>query len=190
MTLAFKFLNSDGACFHGGTGNWHLPDENGPGDWFNENCKTDAPEHELYLCRRKDLCLWVGPALFVTEFKGIIREEKDCLVVLSARILKKIDDWNEKTKTSFGTKCYEHILSDDKLIQSANLENIELLTSAYEAKNFIVIPRIARSLAINIDSEIEWQNRMLWKYVEEEILDSFTEPLSKLNILKVVEVKY
>jgi len=175
MTLAFKYLRRDGVCFHGGGGKWPLPDENGQGPWVNGKCKTCTPEYELYLCRRRDLCLWIGPALFVTKFEDTIREEEDCLVVPEACILKKIVSWNAKTQKIFGTKCYENILSDDKSIQSADPELIERLRSAYAAKNYIVIPRIARSLSINISNEIEWQNSMLWKYIEKEILYSFAE---------------
>ena len=121
--IIYKVLNSDGSPHHGGTGKWFLPNGR-PGKWMPEHDpkKLKACEYGYHLCRRDDLIQWLGPVIFVAEYKGRRIDDTDKIVVQQARLLSKLETWDDRTARLFACDCAERALS---LIQKPDPRSIE-----------------------------------------------------------------
>ena len=112
----YKVLNSKGECINGGKGKWYLPTKwkDGtwkPGKWMPViDGELIACRHGYHLCRPTDLIYWLNESIFEAEFTGECVEEGDKLVVRKARLVRKIENWNEKTARLFACDCAEHVL--------------------------------------------------------------------------------
>ena len=113
METLYKVLDEKSRSMHGGDAIWT------PGEWM------PAVEGELepcangyHLCRASDLVNWLGPAIWVAEYRG---ERIDCdapqtsrtetkVVVRQARIVRRLDTWNERTARLFACDCAERAL--------------------------------------------------------------------------------
>jgi len=108
--MLYKVLNDDGAPIYG-TGTWHLPRGKRPGKWMPpikgelEPCKNG-----YHLCRRGGLIQWLGPAIFEAESDGEIVETRDRVVARQARLIRRVDAWNERTARLFAADCAERVL--------------------------------------------------------------------------------
>ena len=111
MTTYYKVLDKRGHPFHGGNGQWHLPRGQKPGKWM-------LPIKDPILCRRgyhllrneSDLAQWLGPTIWLAEARGQLLADTDKVVVEQARLLSKVETWNERTARLFGADCAEHVL--------------------------------------------------------------------------------
>ncbi len=110
MTL-YKVLNEDGTAYHGGRGAWPLPHDGQPGDWLEVKGQLVPCENGLHLCREQDLVGWLGPAIYEAEYEGEMVEHEDKVVVRKARLLRRLDAWNERTARLFACDCAERMLS-------------------------------------------------------------------------------
>jgi hypothetical protein len=116
----YKVLQEDGSCYHGGRGSWPLPrplDGGIPGrpisgDWVEAPAGTLIPcRRGIHLCRRDDLIHWLGPAIFVAQADGDERiDHGDKIVVRKARLLERVETWNETTMVLFAADCAEAVL--------------------------------------------------------------------------------
>lgn len=105
----WKVLNADGTPCHGGTGVWSLPSADGPGDWM----PIDDPKpckRGWHLCRRADLVCWLGPAIFEAEARGLLIESDNKVVAGEARLLRRVDAWDDRTARLFAADCAERVL--------------------------------------------------------------------------------
>ena len=100
--IAYKFLRRDG------TGpftrhRWPLPADGGPGAW------VDAPvipcRSGIHACRLADLPLWLGRELYEVELEGEIVEERTKVVAPRARLLRRIDAWDDATRAAYTRDC-------------------------------------------------------------------------------------
>ena len=115
MTL-YKVLNEDGSCRNGGSGSWTL------GEWKEVEGELVLCENGLHLCDGEEQLLeWLGPAIYEAEYEGERLDGNDKVVVRRARIIRKLDTWNERTARLFACDCAERVLhlyeekySDDK----------------------------------------------------------------------------
>ena len=115
MTL-YKVLNEDGSCRNGGSGSWTL------GEWKEVEGELVLCENGLHLCDGEEQLLeWLGPAIYEAEYEGERLDGNDKAVVRRARIIRKLDTWNERTMRLFACDCAERVLhlyeekySDDK----------------------------------------------------------------------------
>ena len=115
MTL-YKVLNEDGSCRNGGSGSWTL------GEWKEVEGELVLCENGLHLCDGEEQLLeWLGPAIYEAEYEGERLDGNDKVVVRRARIIRKLDTWNERTVRLFACDCAERVLhlyeekySDDK----------------------------------------------------------------------------
>jgi len=109
--LLFKVLDGNGRPFHGGKGEWYLPEGNKPGRWMPEirgnliECKNG-----YHLCRKQDLIIWLGPNIYLAEYRGDRIDGEDKIIVRQARLLKELNTWNIKTARLFACDCAEHVL--------------------------------------------------------------------------------
>ena len=112
----YKILKNDGTCANGGLGKWYLPKKLAdgtwkPGRWMPKIDDRLIPcEHGYHLCRPDDLIYWLDEAIFVAEFEGEMVLDDNKIVVRRARLLRKVETWNERTARLFACKCAEHVL--------------------------------------------------------------------------------
>jgi hypothetical protein len=99
--IAYKFLRPDGtSVFTRYT--WPLPDD-GPGPWVD--AEVDPCRSGIHACRRADLPLWLGRSLYEIELEGEVREEATKVVAPRARLLRRIDAWDELTRDEYTRMC-------------------------------------------------------------------------------------
>lgn len=107
----YKVLNEDGtACISPTHDLWPMPANDQPGVWMKVTGKLIPCKHGLHLCRRQDLMEWLGPVMFEAEARGRVVVVEDKIVVSEARLLRKLETWNECTARLFAADCAEHIL--------------------------------------------------------------------------------
>jgi hypothetical protein len=99
--IAYKFLRPDGtSVFTRFT--WPLPD-GGPGPWVEAG--VDPCRSGIHACRRTDLPLWLGRALYEIELEGDVREEATKVVAPRGRLLRRIAAWDESTRDQYTRMC-------------------------------------------------------------------------------------
>ena len=99
--IAYKFLRRDG------TGAftrypWPLPDD-GAAAW------VEAPvvpcRSGIHACRVGDLPLWLGRELYEVELAGEIVEERTKVVGSRARLVRRIDAWDDAARAAYTRNC-------------------------------------------------------------------------------------
>lgn len=94
---------------------WPLPD-GGPGAW------VEAPvapcRSGIHACRLADLPFWVNDVLYEIELDGDIVEEPTKVVASLARLLRRVETWNEDLRASYTRMCADRAL---ELARSASL---------------------------------------------------------------------
>lgn len=107
----WKFLNEDGTPYHGGSGRWFLPKDGQPGDWMPPISGKLVPcENGYHACRDRDLRSWLGPALYELEARCEVRQTPSVVVCRQARLLRRVETWNERTQRLFACDCAERTL--------------------------------------------------------------------------------
>ena len=128
----YKVLNKAGESVNGGHATWPLPTKNDdgtwtPGDWMPKIKGQLIPcENGYHLCRRKDLVHWLGETIYVAEYRGKMIEDDDKIVVRSARLLRRIETWTERTARLFAVWCARSALKlvvdpDPRSIQACDI---------------------------------------------------------------------
>jgi hypothetical protein len=67
-------------------------------------------ENGYHLCRKGDLVRWLGETLYEAEYEGDIIEFDNKVVVRRARLLRTLEEWNERTAGLFACDCAERVL--------------------------------------------------------------------------------
>jgi hypothetical protein len=106
----YKVLRTDGRCYNGGVGSWPVPNGQ-PGAWVEATGKLKPCVNGLHLCRHDDLIHWLGPAIFTAEYDGDeCVTDGNKIVVRKARLLARLETWNETTMVLFAADCAEAVL--------------------------------------------------------------------------------
>lgn len=107
----YKVLAEDGTACHGGSGKWFLPKGERPGKWMPV-IKNIVPCHRGYhLCEGEtDLVAWLGPVIWIAEYRGEQVRDEDKIVVGEARLVSHCGNWNERTAQLFAADCAEDVL--------------------------------------------------------------------------------
>jgi hypothetical protein len=118
VTAYYKVTAENGASFYGGTGKWV------EGRWRSVKGDLIACQRGLHLCRERDLVSWLGPVIWEAEVHpdAAIIEAADKVVVSKARVVRRLDTWNERTARLFAADCAErvvHLCGDDPRPQAA-----------------------------------------------------------------------
>ena len=112
----YKVLKADGSCANGGSGEWFLPTKKKDGTWElgkwmpRVKGKLEPCMNGYHICRPQDLAHWLDEAIFEVEYKGRIVKDNDKCVVREARLLRRIETWDEKSARLFAADCAERVL--------------------------------------------------------------------------------
>jgi len=104
MIEVFKVTGTDGTAHHGGNGKWTK------NRWRSVKGEIIPCENGLHLCRRQDLLTWLGPVIWRAEYEGELVEADDKVVARRARVVERLDNWNERTARLFAADCAERVL--------------------------------------------------------------------------------
>jgi len=111
MELYYKVLNTDGSCYHGGVGTWHLPQGKRPGKWMPRlSAKLQLCLVGYHLVTADQLVNWLGPAIFVAEGRGASVSDEGKTAFAQARLSSQCAGWNKDTARLFACDCAEHVL--------------------------------------------------------------------------------
>jgi hypothetical protein len=99
--IAFKVLRADGRSPFADFA-WPLPGD-GPGAWVQ--ARVEPCRSGIHACRRDDLPLWLGRALYEVELAGDVVEQPAKLVASRARLLRRIDGWDDAMRDDYTRMC-------------------------------------------------------------------------------------
>ena len=187
MNEFFKVLDEKGKSFHGGKGQWHLPQNGQPGQWMDSiQGKLIACQNGYHVCKREQLLGWLGPSIYTIEIDGEIIEEADKCIVRRARLLHKLN-WNMQQMILFAADCVEHVLPIFEKQYPGDLRPHTAINAARAAGAAAgVAAGVAAGAAAGAaawaagaagaaawaaawDAEREWQNETLERLIKEKL---------------------
>ena len=111
-----KFLNAGGVSPNQGF-KWKLPTADGPGEWMRDyKTKPLLCQRGWHWCEARHSLGWLAAECYVIEPRGVIVQGDDKNVSQGARLLRRVDAWNETTARLFAADCAEavvHLCGDD-----------------------------------------------------------------------------
>ena len=99
--IGYKFLRADGTSPFSDF-RWELPSGR-PGPWVEAD--VDPCSSGIHACRAADLPYWAGHSLFEIELDGEILELGSKQVASRARLLRRIEVWEEKVRDDYQRMC-------------------------------------------------------------------------------------
>ena len=124
----YKVTGYKAEAHHGGNGAWNKPKGKRPGKWMPPIKGDLIPcENGYHLCREQDLVYWLGPVIWEADTKGERLDGGDKIVVRQARLLCKLDTWNDRAARLFACDCAEKAL---ELIEKPDQRSIEAVRVA------------------------------------------------------------
>ena len=170
MTL-YKVLDAENRSTNGGRGKWT------PGRWRTVSGPLVPCRHGLHLCRERDLVTWLGPVIWEAEVDGEVIEEPDKVVARRARIVRRVETWNERTTRLFAADCAEHVLplfearrpGDDRLRKA--IETARAFANGEATREELAAAWSAAGAAWSAAraAEREWQTARLMAYLRGEV---------------------
>ena len=105
MTKYYKVLNGLSPIY-GQPTPWKV------GKWMPEiEGDLVACKNGYHLCAGySQLLEWLGPNIYIAEWRGDKIDAGDKIVVRQARIVKQLKTWNKRTKRLFAADCAERVL--------------------------------------------------------------------------------
>ena len=110
MKTIYKVLASDGTPCHGGSGKWFMPKGKRPGKWMPAIKDIQPCARGYHFVNLEQLPTWLGPTLYEVEVRGQVTHLADKSVAEQARLIRKVEIWNDKTLRLFAADCAEHVL--------------------------------------------------------------------------------
>ena len=110
---AYKVLKDGRSEFTGWR--WPLPDADQPGQWVHAEGPIALCVNGIHASTPEQLPHWLGIELWEIELAGNVLEEEAALVASQARLLCKVDAWDEAMRGRFAEMCLQraHELADD-----------------------------------------------------------------------------
>jgi len=87
---------------------WPVPASEEPGPWVEAEGSLGLCVNGAHVCRTFELAHWLSDELWETETDGEELAGLDCLVVRRARLVRRIDAWQEGGAARFAEACAEH----------------------------------------------------------------------------------
>src|SRR3990167_1820041 len=109
--MAWKALNERRST-NGGYAEWHRPHgRNRPGKWMPKITDLEPCVRGYHVCdNHTDMLSWLGPDIWVCEWRGLSVRSSSKRVVEQARLIRHVDAWNEQSARLFAADCAEHVL--------------------------------------------------------------------------------
>ena len=173
--IFYKVLNEDGSA-RIGRGKWYLPQRGRPGKWMPQiKGALIICQSGYHLCRRADLLNWLGPVIYQAEPGGEIIKATDKIVARQARLLRRLDNWTERTARLFACDCAERVLPFFERGYPTDTRPREAIETA---RRFAAGQAAQRELAAAGDAagdaaraaERKWQTKRLFQYLNGETL--------------------
>ena len=108
--LLFKVLDEKGRPCNGGHGEWPLPRNGKPGKWLKVEGELVPCRNGLHLCTPEQLVDWLGPTIWLAEAGKERIDAGDKTVVRRARLLSRVETWDEKSARLFACDCAHRAL--------------------------------------------------------------------------------
>ena len=146
---------------------WPSPRGDEPGAWVEVDGPLTLCSQGLHLCRTFDLVYWLHDELWDAESSGERVEGIDCIMVRRARLVRRIDAWNEGGAARFADACVEHAASQ---ATSASSDVREFIADAKLAANhgYVAVSAFSAALAVAklspaIENERAFRRERRWQ---------------------------
>ena len=96
---------------------WPEPRGDAPAAWVEAEGPLALCARGAHLCRPSDLAHWLHDELWETEAGGEQVEGLDCLLAQRARLVRRIDGWQQGGAARFTEACMQHAA---ELVQAAD----------------------------------------------------------------------
>jgi hypothetical protein len=107
----YKVLAADGVSpQHGGSGKWFVPKGKKPAKWMPAIENIQPCSRGYHFVTIEQLPRWIGPTLYEVEVRGQLIHQTDKSVAEQARLVRKIETWNDKTLRLFAADCAERVI--------------------------------------------------------------------------------
>ena len=107
----YKVLAADGVSpQHCGSGKWFIPKGKRMGKWMPAIKDIQPCIRGYHFVNIEQLPQWLGPTLYEIEVRGQIIHEADKSVAEQARLIRKVETWNNKTLRLYAADCAERVL--------------------------------------------------------------------------------
>jgi hypothetical protein len=110
---AYKILKDGRSEFTGWR--WPLPDGDRLGEWVHAAGPIALCVNGIHASTPEQLPHWIGTELWEIELAGEVLEDDAALVASQARLLRRVDGWDEPMRGRFAEMCLERAreLADD-----------------------------------------------------------------------------
>jgi hypothetical protein len=151
MKKYYKVTGKNGVACNGGNGEWHLPKDGKPGEWMPHIEDINPCVSGYHLCEVDDLIEWLNEETYEAEGRGESIRDTDKTVFQEARLLRKLETWNDKTARLFAADCAERVLQlfekefpDDDRPRKA-IEAVRKYANGEISKDDLIAARAARA---------------------------------------------
>ena len=101
--ILYKTLTADGRGPYSRS-RWELP-RGRRGKWMPPVARLVHCVSGYHLCREGDLVQWLDERIYTAEYRGDRIDGDNKIVVAEARLVKRLDTWNERTARLFACDC-------------------------------------------------------------------------------------
>ncbi len=102
---------------------WPVPSSDAPGAWVEVEGPLSPCARGIHACRPFELAHWIHDELWELEADGDQTDGVDCVVVQRARLVRRIDAWNERGQ-KFAEACVDHAAAQ---VRADELEHVAAL---------------------------------------------------------------
>ena len=116
LDTPLKFTAPGGVAY-AGRGRWHLPQGDQPGEWMCDyKSRPILCNRGYHWCRARDALHHMHAECWLIETRGVTVVGDHKSVSQGARLLRRVETWNERTQRLFAADCAEavvHLCGDD-----------------------------------------------------------------------------
>ena len=107
----YKVLAADGVSpQHGGSGKWFIPKGKRVGKWMPAIKDIQPCARGYHFVNIEQLLQWLGPTLYEIEVRGQVIHQADKSVAEQARLVRKVETWNDKNLRFYAADCAKRVL--------------------------------------------------------------------------------
>jgi len=104
----YKFLDSDKAIY--GRGSWYLPRGKRPGKWMPLVTNIRLCRRGYHVMYGRDRIYWLHRTMYEVEIRGNYIIGNNKIVAQQARLLRHVDEWNDRSARLFACACAAKVL--------------------------------------------------------------------------------